>query len=460
MATRRSTAYLPVEEIARGGMGTVELVLRREGSFERLYALKRLLPALREDTAVRRMFLEEARVAGLLRHPNVVSVLDVGEDARGPFLVMDYVDGVSLARLVSDIAPGDYLPLGVCFSLLRQIAEGLHAAHELRDHESRPLELVHRDVSPQNVLVGYDGVARVTDFGIAKALGRQTTTTVGLLKGKAGYLSPEQLRFERLDRRSDLFSLGVLAFEVLAGRRLYAEEELADVAQRILHEPPPDVGELRGDVPDELVALLFDLLSKDPDHRPDTAAEVATALAALEAGLPADEPSVVAFTADRYGAEREALRRKRAKAVERAKRMREARSRGRWWRAAGAGAVAAALALAGWALVETNAETAPAPAVRTDTPTRPSAPLELEPAPQDLEPSTRGPEAVAPDDGSDTRTAEAPTPRRAARPRRRATRRERTRVAPAAPSRPGEGEVRAARPEGRSTRDERLWGWP
>jgi serine/threonine-protein kinase len=133
-------------------------------------------------------------------------------------------------------------------------------------------------VSPQNILLGFDGVARLTDFGIAKAFGRTTKTTTGLLKGKAGYMSPEQLRFENPDRRSDLFSLGVCLYELLSGDRLYREEDVQTAARRILNEPPPDIDDVRDDVPASLVELLFELLAKDPSHRPHLAREVARRL--------------------------------------------------------------------------------------------------------------------------------------------------------------------------------------
>ncbi|MEM6957968.1 MAG: protein kinase, partial [Myxococcota bacterium] len=160
--TQRS--YRHLRRIASGGMGTVDLVVRKEGRFRRLLALKRLRSAHREETDLKAMFLEEARLSGLLRHPNVVSVFDVGEDEAGPFLVMDYVDGMSLAAVVRAFSA--QLPASVCVEVAMLAARGLHAAHELLDEDGQPLELVHRDVSPQNVLIGYDGTVQVSDFGI------------------------------------------------------------------------------------------------------------------------------------------------------------------------------------------------------------------------------------------------------------------------------------------------------
>jgi serine/threonine protein kinase len=277
-----SKRYFTVREIAAGGMGSVALVVRKERKFHRLFALKRLHPQYRADPDFRAMFLDEARIAGLLRHPNVVSVLDVGEDRDGPYLLMEYVEGVTLQALLSRAGERDELvPVSVAVEIAMHAAEGLHAAHELRDADGEPLALVHRDVSPQNILVGFDGVARLTDFGVAKAYGRSTRTSTGVLKGKLGYMPPESLRFEELDRRADLFSLGVVLFELLTGKRLYAASDGAMSARRILGEPPPDLGQEREDVTPELVELMFELLAKEAAHRPESARAVADRLAAV-----------------------------------------------------------------------------------------------------------------------------------------------------------------------------------
>lgn len=268
--------YRRIGDLAAGGMGIVSLCVKHAGRFERLYAVKRMHPHLRADDSMRRMFLDEARLAGLIRHANVVSILDVGEDDDGPYLVMDYIEGTALSRFVRHhIKTERQVPVAVCAQIVAQAARGLHAAHELVDPQGNVLDLVHRDVSPANILLGRDGAVRVTDFGVAKAVGSLTRTTTGLLKGKVGYMSPEHLRFEPLDRRTDLFALGVVMVEALAGRRLYSAEDAAATARRILHEPPPDIGDERTDVPPALVELSYELLAKNPDDRPASAAEVA-----------------------------------------------------------------------------------------------------------------------------------------------------------------------------------------
>ncbi len=271
-------------------MGTVELVARGEDRFERLYARKRLHPHLRADTEFRTMFMDEARVAGLVRHPNVVSVLDLGEDSEGPFLILDFVDGLSAGQLLKICGTeGRLVPLQVAIRIARDAARGLAAAHELVDHDGRPLQLVHRDVSAQNILVGYDGVARVADFGIAKALGNVSHTNTGIIKGSLGYMSPEQLRYHPVDARSDLFALGVVLFELLAGRRLYGDKDGSMAARRILEEPPPDLEESRQDVPQALVELMFEMLAKSPKDRPHDAGAVAARLENILGNLVADE---------------------------------------------------------------------------------------------------------------------------------------------------------------------------
>ncbi len=259
-------------------MGRVDVVARREIDGLQLYALKRLLPALREDPKARAMFAEEAEVARKLRHPNVVRVLDGGEDDQGPFLTMELIRGVSLATLL-ERSIGELMPLEVALEIARQTAAALEAAHGAG--------LVHRDVSPTNLLLGFDGRVRLLDFGIAKTETSTTHTTTNVLKGKLGYLAPEQLRFERADARTDLYALGVCLHEALLGERLYAGDS-ASIAKRIVNAPPPDVCERRRDVPPEVSEVLFDLLAKEREARPASATMLLDLLAVLPPSEPAD----------------------------------------------------------------------------------------------------------------------------------------------------------------------------
>jgi hypothetical protein len=186
------------------------------------------------------------------------------------------------------------MPVQIVVRIALDIARGLHAAHELA-LDGRALGVVHRDLSPQNVMVGFDGSVRLTDFGIAKAFGRTTRTATGVIKGKMSYLSPEQLLHQEPDRRSDLFALGIVVFEMLSGERLYRKADGEDGLRAILEDPPPDIGELRGDVPDDLVRLLFELLAKKKEARPHDAQEVANRLEATLGELIAHEaPASVA----------------------------------------------------------------------------------------------------------------------------------------------------------------------
>ncbi|WP_169791338.1 serine/threonine-protein kinase [Sandaracinus amylolyticus] len=307
-SSREAPRYRLLAPIASGGMGSVDLCVRIEGEFQRLVAVKRLLPLLRVDESVRAMFLDEARIAGLLRHPNVVSVVDVGEDEGGPYLVMDYVDGMSLHAISARLGD-EPMPIGIAARIVADCARGLHAAHELRGHDGAWLALVHRDVSPHNVLVGLDGHVRLTDFGISKAVGRQTRTTTGLLKGKLGYMAPEQLRFEEADRRSDVFALGVVLHELLTGARLFSGEPRI-VAQKILNGAIPDVRDARPEIPSALAALTSKMLATRPEARPATAEEVALALEEIlrAAAIEHSSSDVAAFVSARAGEDRAQLR--------------------------------------------------------------------------------------------------------------------------------------------------------
>jgi serine/threonine-protein kinase len=241
----------------------------------RLYAVKRLHPHLVTDDSAREMFREEARIGGFLAHPNIVGVIDFGEDVHGPFLVMDFVEGLSLASLMEITRTrGEALPGEVALRLGAGMARGLDAVHHATDSSGEPLGLVHRDLSPRNVLLGYDGSIRITDFGIARATGRALRTTTGVVKGTVGYLAPERLRFEECGPQSDLFSLGVVLYELLAGERLYSGGSV-EAARSILSGSAPDIGEVRPETPPAIADLLFRLLARDPGDRPASASEVA-----------------------------------------------------------------------------------------------------------------------------------------------------------------------------------------
>ena len=342
------------------------LALRRGPGFERLCVLKRLHTHHQRDPAFRQMLFDEARIAGLVRHPNVVSVFDVGEDAEGPYLLMDFVEGLHLGKLIESVThAGDRIPIPVALEIAHQVALGLNAVHELRAPDGSSLDLVHRDVSPQNILIGFDGVVRVTDFGIAKAWGRQTQTTTGILKGKAGYLAPEQLRFEDPDRRTDLFSFGVVLAEMLLGQRLYLGEDANETARLVLNTPPVDVSEYRGDAPPALVDLCFGLLAGDRESRPATAALVAAELEEIRNIFvqQGNHLTLRGFLEEHFSDARSEMRTFVASAIEQTGptvEIRRTRSRRARWLTAGAVAALSGAIAGGFAAYRMNDENPPA----------------------------------------------------------------------------------------------------
>lgn len=294
---RRIGRYDLLLPIARGGMGTVYLA-RAAGAagFEREVALKLTHQHLRESETFATEVLAEAQIASRVRHTNVVPVLDVGEDEHGIFLVMEYVEGDSLAGLLKKgREAGTPLPVRVGLRVLVDALAGLQAAHELTDEDGNPQHVVHRDFSPQNILVGLDGMSRLTDFGIARAASRASHTASGVVKGKAAYVSPEQAQDLPLDRRSDVWAAGVVAWELLAGRRMYPSDNEAAVLLKIVREAAPRVSSVVADVPPPLDEAIARALSTDRESRTATAHGFARdlALAARPFGLLAETEEVV-----------------------------------------------------------------------------------------------------------------------------------------------------------------------
>lgn len=281
--------YTLLDAIASGGMATLHLArLCGPAGFTRVVAAKRLHPRLAGDPEFVQMFLDEARLAARVRHPNVVSVDDVMVSENEILLVMDYVHGASLGRLVT-LSAGVAPPLDVACGIGVQMLRGLHAAHEALAPDGSPLRLVHRDVSPQNVLVGADGVVRVTDFGIAKATWRLRETQSDALRGKVAYMAPEQLRWEGVDRRTDIFAAAIVLWELLTGARLFTSE-LDDVPRR-LREAIAAPSSLRSEVPPELDAIVARGLALDREDRFASAQEMADA---IEMAVHVATPSAIA----------------------------------------------------------------------------------------------------------------------------------------------------------------------
>lgn len=290
--------YEIVLQIARGGMATVYLARAEgHGGFDRYVALKLTAEHLRDDPEFGQHLVEEAKLVAHLRHTNVVPVLDVGTDEqRAVFLVMEYVPGDSLGGLVRAAKKANLLvPPRIGMRVLIDALAGLHAAHEHADEDGNPHRLVHRDFSPQNILVGTDGIARLTDFGIAKAASRASITVAGTMKGKISYASPEQARGQELDRRCDVWAAGVVAWEVLAGRKLYPSNErtLLDIVKA----PPPRVRTVVPDLPGDLDEAIAYALQLEAANRPATAQAFARILgtAARDANLLAELDEVADY---------------------------------------------------------------------------------------------------------------------------------------------------------------------
>lgn len=275
-----SGRYEMLLEIASGGMGSVFVGrMRGAAGFERLVAIKRMHPHLANEEQFWFAFQEEARIASLIRHPNVVNVIDVYEEAGERLLVMEYVEGVSASTLVNEARKsGQRLSRHAVLRICIDALHGLHAAHELHSLEGTPLHVVHRDVSPQNVLVGADGTSRLTDFGIARAVERLVHTSTSQLKGKLRYMAPEQARGEPLDRRADIFSLGIVLWEMLTLRRLYQGESDVEILFAAASSRIPSPRQFDPTIAPALEAIVLRALSPDPNLRFATAGELAAAL--------------------------------------------------------------------------------------------------------------------------------------------------------------------------------------
>jgi serine/threonine-protein kinase len=295
-----------VAELATGGMATVYLGrLSGAGGFQRFVGIKRLHPHLAREPEFIEMFLDEARLAARIHHPNVVPILEIGTSEQGYYIVMEYVEGDTLANLIArSVQGGRRVPVHVATRIIVDVLAGLHAAHELADDDGTPLGIVHRDVSPQNILIGIDGSARLTDFGVARATSRLSTTRTGQLKGKLAYMAPEQARgVKDIDRRADIFAAGVVFWEALEGRRLFKGDGEADTLNKVLNEPIPPLRSADPSVPHEIEGVLERALDRERVRRFPTASAFADALerAANEVGEVATHKDVAAYLDDVLG---------------------------------------------------------------------------------------------------------------------------------------------------------------
>jgi len=285
--------------IGAGATATVHVGrLHGSGGFTKTVAIKRLHEHLAKDAELRAILLDEARIVSRISHPNVVAVLDVTEDAGEVFLVLEHARGATLAELV-ERGP---VPPAIAVAIMRDALAGLHAAHHARDSKGALLELVHRDVSPRNVIVTTDGIAKVLDFGIARARARLRTTRDGHVRGSLPYMAPEQLRDEPLSARTDVYSAAVVLWEALTGERLFSGDSEGAVVRQILdHGVAPPSARL-ATLPKALDAVMLRALASDPKERPPSALELAVALETSVA--PASASEVARWLEEQCGRER------------------------------------------------------------------------------------------------------------------------------------------------------------
>ncbi|MBW2453081.1 MAG: protein kinase [Deltaproteobacteria bacterium] len=307
--------YALFDEIASGGMATVHIGrLVGEVGFSRTVAIKRLHPQLAKDPEFVSMLVDEARLAARIRHPNVVPTLDAVKTEQELFLVMEYVHGESFHYLLKQARrAGTIVPARYAVPIVAGVLHGLHAAHEAKGEGGQPLEIVHRDVSPQNILVGTDGVPRVFDFGIAKACGRLQVTRQGQLKGKLPYMAPEQLSGGAVGRRVDIYATAVVLWEALAGRRLFNGKYEAELLAKVIAGPDQPPSAFVPDVPKELDDLVMCGLARNPTDRFVNARDMARA---LEHVIPCASPTEIGEWVEQQASDVLALRAARIDEIE------------------------------------------------------------------------------------------------------------------------------------------------
>lgn len=272
--------YRLIAELGHGGMAEVYLaVVSGPAGFNKLVVIKQIRAELADDPEFLNMFLDEARLAARLSHPNVVQTNEVGHVGNRYFIAMEYLDGQPLNRILQRFKRDNVnFPAATHIRILIDVLAGLHHAHELADYDGTPLEVVHRDVSPHNIFVTYDGQIKVVDFGIAKAMNSSSETRAGVIKGKVAYMSPEQARGDRVDRRSDVFAVGVMLWEAITGQRIW--KGLTDVAMlhRIIKGEIPSPRTIKDDVSDKMEAICMKALSPNREDRFASAADFQSAL--------------------------------------------------------------------------------------------------------------------------------------------------------------------------------------
>jgi eukaryotic-like serine/threonine-protein kinase len=304
--------YRLLARLGTGGMAEV-LLARLDGpaGFSKHVAIKRMRPELTLHREFIDLFLEEARTASLLSHTNICQVNELSTDGGDYFMVLEYLEGVAVSSaLVKALTNPTALPIPFLVAVAQQACEGLNYAHEMADEHGRAYNIIHRDISPPNLFVTTGGVVKVLDFGISKSRDSVVKTLTGQIRGKFAYMSPEQLRGEKLDRRSDVFSLGIVLFELLTGRRLFRRKSRLEVFKAIVKERIPTASEIRSDLPPMLVAVLGQALARDREERFSNALAFGEALAESirDLGGPMDDREVGALVREQFQGELESRR--------------------------------------------------------------------------------------------------------------------------------------------------------
>ena len=298
--------YRLFASLGRGGMADVYLGVAQGGmGFNRLVVVKKLREGHVQDGAFVNMFLDEGRLAARLNHPNVIHTYEIGEYEGTYFLAMEYLDGQPLSAISKAVDPAKPVSPALWVKVISDALAGLHYAHELKDYDGTPLKVIHRDVSPQNLFITYDGRVKLVDFGIAKAALNSSQTETGVLKGKIAYMAPEQAMGHEIDRRADVFPMGVVLWELLAGKRLITGDA-AGALHKLLNEPIRPISDVVPALDAELNAIVMKALQKTPGERYQSAAEMRTALEGwLRAkGSTIDEAQVGAFVSELFKAKR------------------------------------------------------------------------------------------------------------------------------------------------------------
>lgn len=291
--------YLLVGELAVGGMAEVFLAVQKglEG-FLKVVVIKRVLPHFSTNLEFIRMFVDEARLAARLEHPNIVRTYEFGEVNGQYFTVMEYLPGEDLSKALNNLAISQQvMPFNIAAGIVSQVCAGLHFAHQLTDTAGRPLSLVHRDVNPANILLTYTGEVKLIDFGVAKTNTNKETIN-GTIKGKIAYMAPEQLLSRGVDQRSDVFSTGVVLWEILTGRPLFMRDSEAATLYAIMNDPIPPPSRLRQDVPKQLDAIVERALARTPIDRYESAEEMGNALDEFLATQPKYHSRLLARTVE------------------------------------------------------------------------------------------------------------------------------------------------------------------